>query len=121
MPVVAPLSAILKAFTGSTHGIASVHELGKGYTTDSEAGIVISFDLKTLKIIHRIKVEPDADGIVFDTPSGHVFVIDGDSGKVTIIDPKTDSVITTVDGGGGFECGVSGENGKFYVSRCIQE
>jgi YVTN family beta-propeller protein len=106
----------IEGITGSTHGIASVHKLGKGYTTDSEAGIAISFDLKTLKIIHRIKAEPDADVILFDAPSGHVFAIDGDSGKVTIIDPKTDTVIATVDGGGGFECGVSGENGKFYVS-----
>lgn len=106
----------IEGITGSTHGIASVHELGKGYTTDSEAGIAISFDLNTLKIIHRIKAEPDADGILFDPPSGHVFAIDGDSGKVTIIDPKTDTVITTVDGGGGLEYGVSGENGKFYVS-----
>jgi YVTN family beta-propeller protein len=102
--------------TGSTHGVAFVHKLGKGYTTDSEAAIAISFDLKTLKVIHRIKAEPDADVILFDAPSGHVFAIDGDSGKVTIIDPKTDTPIATVDGGGGFECGVSGENGKFYVS-----
>jgi YVTN family beta-propeller protein len=106
----------IEGLTGSTHGVASVHELGKGYTTDSEAGTAISFDLKTLKIIHRIKAEPDADGIIFDPPSGHVFVIDGDSGKATIIDPKTDTVIATVDGGGGFEYGVSGENGKFYVN-----
>ena len=106
----------IEGITGSSHGIASVHALGKGYTTDSEAGIAISFDLKTLKIIQRIKAEPDADAIVFDPPSGHVFAIDGDSGKVTIIDPKTDTVITTVDGGGGFEYGVSGENGKFYVA-----
>jgi YVTN family beta-propeller protein len=106
----------IEGISGLTHGVASVHKLGKGYTTDSEAGIAISFDLKTLKIIHRIKAEPDADVILFDPPSGHVFAIDGDSGKVTIIDPKTDTVIATVDGGGGFESGVSGENGKVYVS-----
>jgi DNA-binding beta-propeller fold protein YncE len=106
----------IEGVTGSTHGFAFVHEFGKGYTTDSEAGIAISFDLKTLKIIHRIKAEPDADAIIFDRPSGHVFAIDGDSGKATIIDPKTDTVITTVDGGGGFEYAVSGENGKLYVS-----
>ena len=106
----------IEGITGSTHGVAFVHELGKGYTTDSDTGIAISFDLKTLKIIHRIKAEPDADTIFFDPPSGHIFSVDGDSGKVTIIDPKTDTVITTVDGGGGFESAISGENGKFYVS-----
>jgi YVTN family beta-propeller protein len=101
--------------TGATHGIASVHALGKGYTDDGKAGIAVSFDLKTLKIIKQIKAEPDADGIVYDPPSGHILVIDGDSGKVTVIDPKTDSAVATIDGGGGLEFGVSGENGKFYV------
>jgi len=105
----------IDGITGTTHGIASVHALGKGYTDDSKAGIAVSFDLKTLKIVNRIKAEPDADGIVYDPPSGHVLVIDGDSGKVTVIDPKTDKAVATIDAGGGLEFGVSGENGKFYV------
>jgi len=100
---------------GTTHGIAFVHTLGKGYTDDSDAGIAVSFDLKTLKVINRIKAEPDADGIVYDSSSGHVLVIDGDSGKVTVVDPKTDKAVATIDGGGGLEFGVSGEDGKFYV------
>lgn len=105
----------IDGITGTTHGIASVHALGKGYTDDGKAGTAVSFDLKTLKVIKQIKAEPDADGIVYDPPSGHVLVIDGDSGKVTVIDPKTDSAVATIDGGGGLEFGVSGENGKFYV------
>ena len=100
---------------GGTHGIAWVDTLNKGYTDDGKAGEAVAFDLKTLKVIKRIKAEPDADGIVYDAPSKHVMVIDGDSGKVTVIDPKTDSVVATVDGGGGLEFGVSGDNGKFYV------
>jgi len=105
----------IDGITGVTHGIASVHALGKGYTDDGNAGIAVSFDLKTLKAINHIAAEPDADGIVYDTSSRHVLVIDGDSGKVTVIDPKTDTVVATIDGGGGLEFGVSGENGKFYV------
>ncbi|MGA7710934.1 MAG: YncE family protein [Rhizomicrobium sp.] len=105
----------IEGITGSTHGIASVHALGKVYTDDGKAGIAVAFDLKTLKILKQIKAEPDADGIVYDAPSGHVLVIDGDSGKVTVIDPKTDTVVATIDGGGGLEFGVSGDNGKFYV------
>jgi YVTN family beta-propeller protein len=105
----------IDGITGATHGIASVHALGKGYTDDGKAGMAVSFDLKTLKVVKRIKAEPDADGIVYDPPSKHILVIDGDSGKVTVIDPKTDTVVATIDGGGGLEFGVSGENGKFYV------
>ena len=65
--------------------------------------------------VKRIKAESDADGIVFDPASGHIFVIDGDFGKLTVIDPKTDEVVATIDGGGGLEFGDTGNNGKFYV------
>ncbi len=105
----------VEGMPGGTHGIAFYHAGNKGYTDDGKAGEAVVFDLKTLKPIKRVKAEDDADGIVFDSTSGHVLVIDGDSGKLTVIDPKTDTVLATVDAGGGLEFGVSGENGKFYV------
>jgi YVTN family beta-propeller protein len=105
----------VEGMPGGTHGIAVSHATGKGYTDDGKAGVVAEFDLATLKVVGQIKAEPDADGIVFDPPSGHIFIIDGDSGKVTVIDPKTDAVVATIDGGGGLEFGASGNNGKFYV------
>ena len=81
----------------------------------AKAGIAVSFDPKTFKIVHRMKAEDDADGIIFDKMSGDIFVIDGDSGKLTRVNPKTDKPIATIDGAGGLEFGVSGENGKLYV------
>jgi YVTN family beta-propeller protein len=105
----------VEGMPGGTHGIAISHATGQGYTDDGKAGVVVAFDLKTLKVIKRIKAESDADGIVFDPPSGHIFVIDGDSGKLTVIDPTTDTVVATVDGGGGLEFGDTGNNRKFYV------
>jgi YVTN family beta-propeller protein len=103
------------AVGGVTHGFAAVPSLGKGYTDDGKSGMAVGFDLKTLKELKRIKVEPDADGIVYDAANNHVLVITGDSGKVSVIDPKTDSVVATIDGGGPLEFGVLGGNGKFYV------
>jgi YVTN family beta-propeller protein len=105
----------VEGMPGGTHGVAISHATGKGYTDDGKAGLVVEFDLTTLKVIKQIKAESDADGIVFDPPSGHIFVIDGDSGKLTVIDPKTDAVVATIDGGGGLEFGTTGNNGKFYV------
>ena len=98
---------------GGPHGVAVAG--GKGYTDDGTAGTALVFDLKTFKPLSTVKAEADADGIVYDPASRHVFVIDGDSGKLTVIDPKTDTVLATIDAGGGLEFGVSGENGKFYV------
>ena len=106
----------VEGIPGGTHGTGISTATGKGYTDDGAAGVAVSFDLKTLKIGKRIKAEPDADGIAFDPPSGHVFVVDGDSKKLTVIDPKTDTAIATVDAGGGLEYAVSGENGKLYVN-----
>jgi YVTN family beta-propeller protein len=105
----------ITGFPGGTHGIAVVASSGHGYTDDGEAGEVGSFDLNTLKVGKRIKAMKDSDGIVFDSASGHVFVINGDSGSVTVIDPKTDTVVATVTGAGPLEFGVSGENGKLYI------
>ncbi|MGH6878146.1 MAG: YncE family protein [Rhizomicrobium sp.] len=106
----------VEGLPGGTHGIAIAADTGRGYTDDGKAGIAASFDPATFRIVHRIKVEPDADGMLYDPPSGHVFVIEGDSAKLTAIDPKTDSVVATIDGGGGLEFGISGDNGKIYVN-----
>jgi YVTN family beta-propeller protein len=105
----------VEGMPGGTHGMAISTSTGKGYTDDGKAGEAVEFDLKTLKVVKRIKAESDADGIVLDPASGHVFVIDGDTGKLTVIDPKTDAVVATIDGGGGLEFGDTGNNGKFYV------
>jgi hypothetical protein len=56
---------------GGTHGIGISTATGKGYTDDGQAGVAVSFDLKTLKTIKQIKAESDADAIAFDPISGH--------------------------------------------------
>lgn len=100
---------------GTTHGIAIVSALGKGYADDGQSGTVMVFDPTNLKLLRRIKAEPDADGIVYDPQGAHVLVITGDSGKVVMIDPKTDKVTAEIDGGGPLEFGVLDGHGKFYV------
>jgi YVTN family beta-propeller protein len=104
------------AMPGGTHGIGISIATGKGYTDDGQAGVAVPFDLKTFKPGKPIKAEKDADGIAFDPTSGHVFVVDGDSEKLTVVDPKTDSAIATIDIGGGLEYAVAGNNGKVYVN-----
>ena len=106
----------VEGMPGGTHGIGISHATGQGFTDDGKAGVAAVFDLKTLKVTKTIKAEPDADGISYDPSSGHMFVIDGDSAKLTVIDPKTDTVVATINTGGQLEFGVSGDNGKFYVN-----
>ncbi len=106
----------VEGFAGGTHGIGIVNALGRGYTDDGRAGTAGSFDLRTFKLLHTIKADDDADAVVFDPPSGHIFVVNGDPGTLTVIDPKTDAAIATVSAGSKLEFAVSGLNGKLYVN-----
>jgi YVTN family beta-propeller protein len=106
----------VEGFPGGTHGVAVVPEVGRGYSDDGKAGTAGSFDLNTLKLIKPIRADDDADAIIFDPASGHIFVVDGDPGKVTVIDPKTDTALATIDGGGKLEIGVADGTGKMFVN-----
>jgi len=102
---------------GGPHGFGISAAAGKGYTPDREAKVAAAFDLKTLKVVKRIPVDEDADAVAFDPASGHVFVIDGDPSRITVIDPRTDSALATIDVGiGKLEYAVAGGNGKLYVN-----
>ena len=102
-------------FPGGTHGIGISTATGQGYTDDGKAGTVTAFDLRTLRTIKEIPAAPDADGIVFDPASGHIFVINGDSGSITVIDPALNTAIATIRIGAGLEAGTIDGTGKLYV------
>jgi DNA-binding beta-propeller fold protein YncE len=106
----------VEGYAGGTHGVAIVPSLARGYTDDGKAGVAGSFDLKTLQPLKSIKADDDADAIIFDPVSGHVFVVDSDPGKITVIDPKSDTVIATLDGAGKLEIGAADGSGKVYVN-----
>jgi YVTN family beta-propeller protein len=76
----------------------------------------VAFSLKTLKVVKRLKAAPDSDAVTIDPTSGHVFVVDGDAGELTVIDPMSDRVVATVHVGSKLEYIVAGDNGKVYVN-----
>ena len=106
----------VKGFPGITHGIALVKASNRGYTDEGEAGKAASFNLKTLAVQKHIQAAEGADAITFDPVSNHVFIINGDAGTITVIDPKTDAAVGTITAGGKLEYGVPGENGKLFVN-----
>jgi YVTN family beta-propeller protein len=106
----------VRGFGGGTHGVAIAAGAGRGYTDDGRAGEAGSFDLKSLQVQKRIPTAQGADAMLYDPYSKHVFVVNGDSGTLTVIDPKSDSAIGTVNVGGGLEYLVSDERGKVYVN-----
>jgi DNA-binding beta-propeller fold protein YncE len=106
----------IEGYPGGTHGVVIVPGSGHGYTDDGQAGVAASFDLKALRPLKTIKAQADADAIIFDPASGHVFVVDADPGKITVIDPKTETVVATLDGGGKLEIGAADGSGKIYIN-----
>ena len=106
----------VEGYAGGTHGVAIVPGSGRGYTDEGRTGTAGSFDLRTLKALKTIKADEDADAIVFDPASAHLFVIDSDPGKITVVDTHTDTVIATLDGGGKLEIGAADGSGKVYIN-----
>jgi DNA-binding beta-propeller fold protein YncE len=101
---------------GGPHGIAFDPAAGVGITDDGGLGQAVIFELKTLKVVKRLKVQRGADAVTFDSVSGHAFVIDGDTGSVAVIDPARRRVVTFIHLGGDLEYAVPGDNGQLYVN-----
>ncbi|MFI5234746.1 MAG: YncE family protein [Gemmatimonadales bacterium] len=98
------------------HGVAFSYATGKGFATSGGDSSVIEFDLKTLKVLDRIPAAPDADAILYDPATKHIFTFNGDAHSSTVIDPVTGKRIGTVDLGAKPEFGVSAGDGKLYVN-----
>jgi len=101
---------------GGTHGTGISAANGQGFTDDGKAGLAVAFDLKTLQTVKQIPADEDADAIAVDTATGHIVVVEGDPGAITVIDPKTDSVVATIKAGEKMEYATSDERGFVYVA-----
>jgi YVTN family beta-propeller protein len=102
-------------FPGGTHGIGISAETHQGYTDDGKAGTAIAFDLASLKPLKQIAAAPGADGIIYEPVTGYIYVINGDSGSLTVIDPKTNTSIATINVGAGLEAGLADGKGALFV------
>lgn len=80
------------------HGVVIVPGLNRGFATSGNDNAVIMFDpqtLKTLGIIKTTGTNPDA--IQYDAAdTKKIYVVNGSSGNVTVIDPATATVTGTV-------------------------
>jgi hypothetical protein len=101
------------------HGVALVHEAGRGFISDGNGAVVI-FDLKSSDVLGTVAAQPDADGIIFDKASGLVLVVSGDNGVLMTlkpdVDPKAGSIDPPIDLGGKPEFLASDGAGKVYIN-----
>lgn len=103
--------------TTGVHGIALVHDLNKGFTSNGRANSVTVFDLKTLTTTGEIPLPvKNPDAIFYDDFSKKVITCDGGSHDLCFIDPATEKVVTTVPLGEKLETAVSDGKGKIFVN-----
>ena len=98
------------------HGIAIDHAVGRGFATSGGDAMLIIFDLETLKVVGKTKVDIDDDSIQLDPSSGHIFTFNGDAHNASVVDPASGKLIGTVDLGAKPEFGVPDGQGKLYVN-----
>jgi DNA-binding beta-propeller fold protein YncE len=102
-----------------SHGVAVVHASGHGFITDGEDGSVVVFDLKTYKVLGKIKAADDADGIIYDRGTNKLLVACGDSGVLIPIsgdvDPSKGSADPAIALGGKPEFLAADGRGMAYV------
>ena len=101
------------------HGVAIVPSAGRGFISDGQDASVTIFDLKTNKVLGKVKAADDADGIIYDPNCGKVLVSCGDANVMVVIspdvDPQTGKADATVALGGKPEFLVA-DQGKIYVN-----
>jgi len=65
--------------TNGVHGIAIAGDLGKGFASDGADNDVTVFDLKTLKVLSKIKTGQNPDSIIYEPVTHRVFTFNGRS------------------------------------------
>jgi DNA-binding beta-propeller fold protein YncE len=103
--------------TTGVHGIALVHDLNKGFTSNGRLNNVFVFDLNTLQITDSIATGENPDAIFYDNYSKKIITCNGRSKNISVIDPLTDKVVGIIDVKGKPETAVSDGEGKIFINN----
>ena len=101
---------------GDAHGVAIVPG-GYGYVASGKAGTVVAFDLATLRAVKTMAAGPGPDALAFDPSSHHLFVMNGEAGKITVIDARSNTGVTTIETGGQLEAAAADGQGNLFVNQ----
>ncbi|MEO8734326.1 MAG: YncE family protein [Flavobacteriales bacterium] len=103
--------------TNGVHGIAIAAEMKKGFISCKDDSSVVIFDLDSYSELARVKVNGSSpDAIIYDPFSHAVVVFNGHSSNATVIDAKSNAVITNIALPGQPELAVSDGEGHIYVN-----
>ena len=98
------------------HGTALAPELHRGFTDSGLSGTLTVFDLDSLRTLARLPAGEDADAVAYDRFSRRVFVMNGDSGIIRVIDAATLKPVATLRIGGKLEFAAGDGHGALFVN-----
>lgn len=102
--------------TPGVHGIAIAPEAGRGYISAGKSDVAIAFDLKTLKPLGEFKVGKKPDAIIYEPLTKRIYVMNGNSDSISVLNAADGSVVGNIPLGGGPEFAVSDGKGNLYVN-----
>src|SRR4029078_4350392 len=86
--------------TPRMHGVGLVTKYNHGFTTNGGDSTVTMFDLKTLRVIKKIKIPTGGlDGIMYDDYSDHIILTNHSRpiGTAVALDPNTGDIVGTAE------------------------
>lgn len=96
------------------HGVALA--VGKGFASDGDGNAIIVFDPATGETSKVIPAGRNPDSILFDKPSGMIFVFNGTSKDISILDPAQEAIVKTIPVGDKPEFSHSDGRGKVFFN-----
>jgi YVTN family beta-propeller protein len=102
--------------TRGAHGVAIANDLGLGFTSNGQENRASVFDLKTLKVTKKIETGQNPDAILYHAPTRSVFVFNGQSHSVTVIDAVAQTAVATIPLAGKPEFAVADDHANIYVN-----
>jgi len=98
------------------HGVALAPELGRGFITSGGDDMLAIFDLKTLKVLDKVKVGGRPDAVLYDASAKRVYTFNAKTQDSTVVDAATGKIVGTVPLDGKPETGVADGKGNVYVN-----
>src|SRR5271169_820492 len=98
------------------HGVALAPQLGRGFITSGGDDMLAIFDLKTLKVLGKVKVGGRPDAVLYDASAKRVYTFNAKTQDSTVVDAASGKVVGTVPLGGKPETGVADGKGNVYVN-----
>ena len=97
------------------HGVTVVPGTDLAVATEA-AGMAIVFNRVTGKVSAEVKTDPDADATIYEPLTRDVWVMNGDSGTISIVDPRAGTAVGKINVGSPLEFAAVDGRGHLFVN-----